>query len=264
MANSETLLCGSGIYIRSLFINLRPIHPFPLTTTTTMYTSEAYPAAPRTLMLHPSSYHYTPPCSLPTSPPLTSPPLKHAGSPYERSPLPPVPEDYSPPLPSINRILRYSLKPNVSFDLLHHPSTITTLPDHRLLSLRTLAEPATNPPLPHMTVVSPHLPWSITISPPLPHKANKFVTVSDVLVTLHRALALTVTVTEYGNLPSEDAVVRVNAAWERRVKDITDGRAREIERRKGVKRCDFLMDRHRFLGLSKMGRDPDVFVLNVF
>jgi hypothetical protein len=115
-----------------------------------------------------------------------------------------------------------------------------------------------------MTIISPHLTWPITVSQPLPHTtANKFVTVSDVLVTLHRILALTVTVAEYGKLSSEDALW-VNAAWERRVKDITDWRAREVERRKGLKRIDFLMDRHRFLGLSRMGRDPDVFVLNVF
>jgi hypothetical protein len=44
----------------------------------------------------------------------------------------------------MNRVLRFALKPQISFDLLLHPSTITTLPDHRPLSLHTLSEPATH------------------------------------------------------------------------------------------------------------------------
>ena len=88
-------------------------------------------------------------------------------------------------------------------------------------------------------------------------------TVSDVLVTLHRALSVTVTDSEYGRLPCEDAD-RVSAAYECRVRGIADKRAREVERCKGVKRIDFLMDRHRFLGISRLGTDPEIFVLSVF
>jgi len=207
-----------------------------------------------------SSPNYNLPYPQSTPPPLAPPPLNHAGSPYARSPLPLVPEVlYSSP-PSVHPVLRYSLKPNISFDLIFHPSTITTLPDHRPLPLHTLTEPATNPPLPHITVISPHLPWPIIIQVP----PNKYITVSDVLLTLHRFLALTVTVDEYGNIPSEDAVHRINTAFERRLKEIHDRIAREQERFKGWKRIDFLADRRRFLGLSRMGRDPDLFVLNVF
>jgi hypothetical protein len=100
--------------------------------------------------------------------------------------------------------------------------------------------------------VSPHLPWRITVTA---SHGRKYVTVSDVLVTLHRRLA--VSVTEYGT----DVVVR--AAYERRV-EVTGKRSREAERRKGVKRIDFLMGQDRFLGLSMTGDDSDVFVLNAF
>jgi hypothetical protein len=108
------------------------------------------------------------------------------------------------------------------------------------------------------------LPWSITVTPPLPNKAKKTVTVSDVLVTLYRTLDLSVTPDEYNNISSEDVMSWVNAAHERRLKNVTGRREREVERRKGIKRVDFLMGRRRFLGFSKMGRDPEVFVLDVF
>jgi hypothetical protein len=195
-----------------------------------------------------------------SSPPLTPPPLNYSRSPYARSPLPPVPEECYPcSPPSINRVLRYALKPSIIFNLLHHPSTVTTLPDYCPLSHHTLSEPATHPPLPRITIISPHLPWSITVTSSLPNMANSFVTVTDVLVTLHRTLNLFTTPGEYKKIPSEEMMTRVNAAYERRLKD-TAGWGQRCE---GVKRVDFLMGRHRFSGLSTMGKEPTIFVLNV-
>jgi hypothetical protein len=246
-----------GHIYKALYPGSPPKSSLPLTTTIIMNASETYSDVPRAPMFLPSS----PDPSLP--PLLTPPPLKHVGSPYARSPLPPVPEDCLASSLSMNRVLRFALKPHISFDLHVHPSTIATLPDHRPLSLYTLSEPATQPPLPLITVVSPHFPWSITVTPPLPNKAKKYITVSDVLVTLHRTLNLSVTPDEHNSIPS-GAVSRVNAEYERRLKNITSRREREAERRKGIKRIDFLIGRYRFLGLSKMGKDPEVFVLNVF
>jgi hypothetical protein len=263
LEKSETLPCGSGMYISSLSSPFPQNRFFP-STTTMMQASQVCCPVPRALGPHSLLLNIEFPRTTSPEPPRSPPPLKHEGSPYARSALPAVPEDHPTATLRIQRVLSFALKPKISFDLSHHPSTITTLPGHRQISLFALSELATTPPLPSMTIVSPDLPWSITVVPPSPHKANQFVTVSDVLVALHRTLGLAVTITELRNLPSADAVSRVIAAYERRVKEIADNKSREAMRRKGVKRVDFLMEHRRFLGLSRMGRDPDVFALNVF
>ena len=206
-----------------------------------MLSSVTYKASPRA----PALYHSptASPSCCPSPPPLTPPPLKHFGSPYARVPLPPVPEDYS--APSINPILRFSTT-NILFNLILHPLSIPTHPDHRPLSLYELSEPATNPPLPEMTIVSPHLTSPIVV---LPSPPQTFVSVSDVLVTLRHA----VTFAEYGNLSSRDAISSVHVA-----------EANEVGMCKVSKRIDFLMDRHHFNGLSRVGKHPELFVLNVF
>jgi hypothetical protein len=116
--------------------------------------------------------------------------------------------------------------------------------------------------MPFITIVSPHLPSPIRVNPQV-HAVNAFVTVSDVLVTLHHVLGLPVSLDEHGYSPSGDAVHRARDAFHRRVESIPDRRAREAERVQGVKGIDLLMGRRRFLGLSLMGRDMGVFVFNV-
>jgi hypothetical protein len=194
------------------------------------------------------------------SPLLMPPPLNPAGSPYARVPLPSLHND-SHTLLSIHPILRFSLQPTLTFNLILHPSTITTLPGHQPLPHTTLSEPATNPPSACLNVTSPFLPWFITVLPSS-HALNHFVTVSDVLITLHRSFGFTVMTDEYQSLSSE-VRHQVNAAFYRRVNAISDWRLRESERSIGARRIDFLMGRNHFLGLSRMGSRPDILVLNL-
>jgi hypothetical protein len=194
------------------------------------------------------------------SPLLIPPPLNPAGSPYARVPLPSLHND-SQTVSSIHPILRFSLQPTLTFSLILHPSAITTLPGHQPLPHTTLSEPATNPPSACLNVTSPFLPWLITVLPSS-HAPNHLVTVSDVLVTLHRSLGFTVMPDEYRSLSSE-VRYQVNATFQRRVNAIPDWRLRESERRIGARRIDFLMGHNHFLGLSRTGSRPEVLVLNL-
>jgi hypothetical protein len=221
-----------------------------------MTSSNPHPGSPRILI---RSSHQSETDADP-APPLTPPPLNHAGSPYARMPLPPVHEHdgwcHHQPV-SINPILKFSHKPSLSFNVVFHPSTIITLPERRSLSYLTLSQPATMPPLPCLHITSPFLPWSVTVLPSS-HKPNKFVTVSDVLVTLHRTLGLTATWEEWQSLEED-----LKATHEHWVSAHTDRRLRESGSCTGVRKVDFLMGRNRFLGLSKMGSLPDVMVLHL-
>jgi hypothetical protein len=251
---------------------LLPVSPEPETYSGGIYNANArgtptYPPLVHTNITTESSRHKvfmlanTPPGHDPSSSlMLTSPPLNHAGSPYARVPLPPL-HDGSHTVLSIHPILRFSLRPAMTFDLILHPSTITTLPEHQPLPHTTLSEPATNPPSACLNITSPFLPWFITVLPSS-HAPNRFVTVSDVLITLHRSLGFTVMTDEYQSLSSE-VRYQVNATFHRRVNAISDWRLRESERRVGARRIDFLMGRNHFIGLSKMGSQSDVLVLNL-
>lgn len=204
--------------------------------------------------------------SLPSSSgPLTPPESEKSYSPYKYKALPQTSESwrigFSPEPVRINPVLGLEHPLLVNYDLSNLPDSITT-PRHHPLTPRVLSEPATSPGLPSLTLVSGSLPWTLTIHPSSP-KPDAFVTVADVLFTLYRILRLNVTPAEYGTLPSREARRRVNASYEHRHQRIGDERERDEEKRKGVKRVDFLMGRNRFLGLSCIKRGPDVWELNV-
>lgn len=136
----------------------------------------------------------------------------------------------------------------LSWDLITSPSaaTVPTPPGSPSpLHPSLLAEPATHPSLPSLTVICDMLPWSVVITPARTH----FVTVSDVLYALYRMLRTAVTETELSVLPPETQT-RVYTAFHARHKVLQDARARAEEKQKGVKRVDFLLDFRRFAGLS--------------
>ncbi|KAH9916022.1 uncharacterized protein B0H18DRAFT_1087395 [Fomitopsis serialis] len=136
----------------------------------------------------------------------------------------------------------------LAWDLLLAPSTASipgayTTPSP--LNPALLAEPATHPGLPSLTIICDLLPWSITITPTRSH----VVSVGDVLHALYRMLRIAVSQTELGVLPP-DTLTRVHGAFHTRHKMLPDARSRAEEKQKGVKRVDFLMDLRRFAGLS--------------
>jgi hypothetical protein len=212
--------------------------------------------------------YYSPAPSTP-SPTYSSSSLPSSGGPftpqhttYYSTPLPPVSELYPSPARGPVRIhpaLGFAAHPTYAWDVTYHPTTTRTP-----LPANVLAEPATNPPLPSITIISPYLPWSIAITPSASqHKLNTisgtpaYVTVADVLSTLYRALRLAVRQAEYDKLPSLEAKHSVNEAYQARC------RGSEQELRKGVKRVDFLGTRKKFMGLSSSRAGPNVWVLNV-
>lgn len=157
----------------------------------------------------------------------------------------------------LHTLLQFTHAPAINFDLTQPPSTITT--HHRGISQRVLSEPATNPPLPTMTIVSPHLPWVITVRA----SHGSFVTVYDVFDVVYHTLRTNITPNEYHSLPSQKDMRRVNSAYEQRYRRIRSSREYQDEKSRGVRRVDFLMDRTRFMGLSSTSRGADTWILNV-
>jgi hypothetical protein len=161
----------------------------------------------------------------------------------------------------INRLLALSTIPPIIYDISRPPSFITT-PHNQALDVGVFTEPATFPSSLTITLVSDLLPWSIIIAPASP-KLVQYITVCDVITTLHCALRFAVHPDEFNALPSHDAKYRVNTAYESRYKRLedVDSQACEEEKKKGVKRVDFLMGRTMFMGLSPAG--PNVWTINV-
>jgi len=151
----------------------------------------------------------------------------------------------------VNPIIGSALTgPPIVYDLSLQPSLVRTRQDQPL-SPTVLSEAATASHIASLNLISNHLPWTLIVVPihSSPHP-DPFVTVSDVLKTLYSVLRLAVTPAEYDALPSREAKFKVVAAYERRCSKSGSGRAYEEEKRKGVKRVDFLMGRTKFAGLS--------------
>ena len=179
-----------------------------------------------------------------------TPSSRHRRPPLTTVPLPPVHHHghrCHSKLISIHTALRSSPIRTIKFDLHYHPSSSMALPPH------VLAEPATTPPLPCLSISTPYLQWSIVVLP----SRHPFVTVSDVLCTLHHTVSFSATQDELDGLTS-DIWPHVHAVFERRVQAHPDWRICERERRCGIRRIDFLLGRTRFLGLSIVANQEGV------
>ncbi|KAF5360779.1 hypothetical protein D9756_004596 [Leucocoprinus leucothites] len=137
------------------------------------------------------------------------------------------------------------------FDASLDPADNPALRDNPYIA-RMRNEPATTPPAPSLTLVSRHLPWEIIIS----SSASSYVTISDVLGGLYRALRIPAREEEYLRESSEKQTA-ISLAYYQRFERISNVGLREIEKQKGVKRIDFLASAHRFRGLHKTNR-PNV------
>jgi len=150
-----------------------------------------------------------------------------------------------------------ALPPSINYDVGNHPSTASV--QHLPLSMRSLSEPATRPPLPSLTIVMSRLPWSVYVTP----SHGTFVSVSDVLSAIYRTLRVQITQSEFHSLPSPTDARRVSQTYEQRYKRLRGTVAYAEEKRGGVRRIDFLMGCTRFIGLSMTRQGPDVWCLNV-
>lgn len=186
-----------------------------------------------------------------SSEPITPPPLSFIGSPYACSPLPSIPA-------TIHPLLAVSNTPSLIYDMSRHISSLR--PSHPSLSPHRLAEPATEPPLPSLTIVCPHLPWRINVKA---RQQNGYITVADVMDGLYRALRLNSTEAEFKLLPSHDMKHRVNEAYKQRYRRASDVTEYEHEKAQGLRRVDFLGGKNTFMGLSSTGEGAGVWQLNV-
>jgi hypothetical protein len=160
----------------------------------------------------------------------------------------------------LHPMLTFARTPSIHFDVSSPPSAITA--HHHALSSRVLAEPATSPPLSHLTLLSAHLPWSIPVRPGS-SKPGAFVTVGDVFTVLYRALRVNITGHEYNSLPPGGDQHRAKGAYEKRCRRIRDPRGAAEERKGGMKRVDFLMGRLLFTGLSSSSKGIGVLYFHV-
>ncbi|EIW78110.1 hypothetical protein CONPUDRAFT_42611, partial [Coniophora puteana RWD-64-598 SS2] len=113
------------------------------------------------------------------------------------------------------------------------------------LPAAALSQPATNPPIAALMIRCETLPWRLTIHPS--ENTTSVVTVSDVLEQLYRFFRRGATAEEYKALPSQAHRDSVAEAY--RVRCMRAGAASfEGERRKGLKRVDFLVGHTKFLG----------------
>jgi len=190
-----------------------------------------------------------------SSGPVTPPSAGYRGSPHSYSPLPSVSSQVHPILRPVNP----GSVPPLSYNLSYAPSMAQI---HNSYPAHVLHEPATNPPLPVMTIISRHLPWSIQVTPS-DMKHGMYVTVMDVLTTIYNTLRLGVTEREFENLPSLEEKRRVNDTFCRRYGRIEDRKASELEKSKGVKRIDFLKGKKMFEGFTRTSRGPEVWELLV-
>ncbi|KAG6860027.1 hypothetical protein C0995_000312 [Termitomyces sp. Mi166 len=168
-----------------------------------------------------------------------------------------IPFSPSPEPACLHVLLQLSSSPLLNFDLRQSPSTITS--HHRVIQLRALSEPATQPGLAALTIVIPHLPWSATV---YPSHRGAFVSVDDVLEQLHAMLCMNISAEEFHLLPSDTDRYRVTVAYEQRYRRIRGSRKYEDEKSGGVRRIDFLMGHIKFMGLSPSATWPDAWVLH--
>lgn len=204
--------------------------------------------------------------SLGTSPassygPLTPPshPVRIPGpSPYSAVPYPaPILKKPQGP-PRAHALLEYSTSPSINYDMRTPPSSVST--SRRTLPSYSLSDPAINPPLSSLTLTTPYLPWPIHI---MSSHRHGYITVKDVLDEIYYTLRTNMTGSEFNSLLSSTSDQRrVVKAYEQRYRRIRDLGEYEEEKRKGVKRVDFLMERTKFAGISSTRR-ADAWILHV-
>lgn len=221
----------------------RQVRFAPTTTIHTFSPSSAL-AKPPPLTYHdysPASSHsiLTPPDVV-----IPLPPTKHHSSQRSRT------AHYNSPL-RLHRLLHDSSHPDLLFDVRNPPTSARA--SRHSITPNELNEPATAPPVPSMTILSPYLSWSIKVTPTGYSRSRDsyYVTVWDVLSAVHSSLRKSVHQAEYDRLGR-------GSPYENRVRKAYHGRytmyphhssAYQEEKMGGVRRVDFLAEYVKFMGL---------------
>ena len=142
------------------------------------------------------------------------------------------------------------------WDLIEKPTTIAVY--NYTISSRLLLEQATNPPLPALFITSTLLPWTIHV-----RTSNRsYVTLEDLFDAIYHSLRINIATNEFISLHQTDQT-RATRAYEQRYRRFRSITGHDLEKRSGMKRVDFLMGHTRFHSISKTGRRPDEWQLNV-
>jgi len=157
----------------------------------------------------------------------------------------------------------------ITYDLRDPILTATTTHNNSWLSIETLHQPAFNPSLSRITITSSYLPWTIKV-----HPSNaSYITLQDVLFSIHSVFRTNITHTEFQLLPSHHHRRRATHAYQQRYRRLRHqyenasnsdvDKASESEKYAGMKRVDFLMGHTKFLGISSKGCQPNEWHLHV-
>ncbi|KAJ7734128.1 hypothetical protein B0H16DRAFT_1578372 [Mycena metata] len=187
--------------------------------------------------------------------PLT-PPVVYAGLPGP-TPFIPHPPHYAPRTTGrAHNLIAFSNPPLLNYDVSLHPSSIST--HYRGVPTAGFLDPATYPPEPLITLMTPHIPWPVTVA-----AANgRYATVSDVLNAVYCCLRVNVTHGEFLTLGTHKLMHQVSEAYRRRCERLRGHRGYREEKQSGIRRIDFLMGYTKFKGISP-GRSSDVWQLHI-
>lgn len=211
--------------------------------------------------------------SIPRPPPLTYDNYSPASSnslptpPDFYTPLPPARKHSLPPprasVVRLHPLLEDSSRPEIIYDVRNPPSTIGART--HTISPGELNEPATYPQMPSLTIIHKYLPWIIHITGSGYSRSRRmsYVTVWDVLKTVHASLRANVSQTEYDRAGRSGSYQeRVRRAYEARYRSIRDRSANKEEKMGGVRRVDFLVEYVRFIGLVPHNLEKGEFMLH--
>ncbi|KAM6501598.1 hypothetical protein JOM56_001575 [Amanita muscaria] len=192
--------------------------------------------------------------------PPTPPPMQYVPSPYPfaQAALISTPGMMLAQQMNVHHLLAFS--PSSISILLYNvlnPPNIQNLAKNCQRPIYELEELATNPSLSQMTITSPMLGMMSpdAFGSPTGGAGTGYITVLDVLLALYTSLRMIVHPSEYKTLtrspvsPTHTEESVTSAFWAR-IASVQDPKKREEQRRKGVRRIDFLGSDTKFLGLT--------------
>ncbi|KZT04544.1 uncharacterized protein LAESUDRAFT_728034 [Laetiporus sulphureus 93-53] len=156
-----------------------------------------------------------------------------------------MPGGNAPKMPKLHPYLRHlSSTPPMHLDLRLSPSTLRFRTLDRRVNEWDLTRFACEPPVPIVRLYNPHYPWYIDVNSSNPAG----VTLHELFGAIYQSMMTPITHADYWNSEMDEALrERIAYAWVERCAD-------DEERKKGVLRVDFLMDRVIMEGLVK-GKD---------
>jgi hypothetical protein len=155
-------------------------------------------------------------------------------------------------------------RPDFHFDLsspTFSPMRLVAPGQSALLSLDSLSEPATHPPITRLRIICDVIPqWPIelqyspyaaapTLSPSPLSNSPVPITLGDVLIALHRSLQTRISHIDWARLSISEETA-ISRAYTRRCRSVPQ--LAQFEASQGVRRIDYLLDKVVFRGLVRV------------